>query len=45
MAKQKAEESAAVQTEEQTQEVSLLDKILTEGKLARDEFQRNSPRT
>lgn len=39
MAKQK-EEAAAVQTEEQTQEVSLLDKILTEGKMARDEFQK-----
>src|SRR6476660_1037677 len=39
MAKQKAEE-AAVQTEEQAQEGSLLDKILTEGKLARDEFQK-----
>src|SRR5260221_632561 len=40
MAKQKAEEAAAVQTEEQTQELSLLDKILTEGKMARDEFQK-----
>jgi len=39
MAKQKAEE-AAVQTEEQAQEGSLLDKILTEGRLARDEFQK-----
>ena len=38
MAKQK-EEAAAVQTE-QTQEVSLLDKILTEGKMARDDFQK-----
>jgi len=40
MAKQKAEESAAVQTEEQPQELSLLDKILTDGKMARDEFQK-----
>src|SRR5260221_11597825 len=40
MAKQKAEEAAAVQTEEQTQELSLLDKILTEGKMARDEYQK-----
>jgi len=38
MAKQK-EEAAAVQTE-QVQEVSLLDKILTEGKMARDDFQK-----
>jgi len=40
MAKQKAEKSAAVQTEEQPQELSLLDKILTDGKMARDEFQK-----
>jgi type VI secretion system protein ImpC len=40
MAKQKAEEAAAVQTEEKAQEGSLLDKILTEGKMARDEFQK-----
>jgi type VI secretion system protein ImpC len=39
MAKQK-ETEAAVQVAEETQEVSLLDKILTDGKLARDEFQR-----
>ncbi|HYJ92051.1 MAG TPA: type VI secretion system contractile sheath large subunit [Pyrinomonadaceae bacterium] len=39
MAKQK-EEAAAVQTEEQTQEVSLLDKILTDGRMANDEFQK-----
>jgi type VI secretion system protein ImpC len=39
MAKQKAEEAAAVQTE-QAQEVSLLDRILTEGKMARDDFQK-----
>src|SRR5438270_556917 len=38
MAKQK-EEAAAVQTE-QVQESSLLDKILTEGKMARDDFQK-----
>lgn len=40
MAKQKAEQGAAVQTEEQTQEVSLLDKILTDGRMAHDEFQK-----
>ena len=40
MAKQKAEESAAVQTEEQPQELSLLDKILTDGRMDRDEFQK-----
>ncbi len=39
MAKQK-ETEAAVQVAEETQEVSLLDKILTDGKLARDEFQK-----
>ncbi len=39
MAKQKGQE-AAVQTEEQTQEVSLLDKILTDGRMAHDEFQK-----
>ena len=39
MAKQQ-EQEAAVQTTEQTQEVSILDQILTEGKLARDEFQK-----
>lgn len=36
----KKEQEAAVQTAEQTQEVSLLDKILTDGKMARDEFQK-----
>src|SRR5215470_298270 len=40
MAKQKAEEAGAVQVEEQAEEGSLLDKILTEGKLGRDEFQK-----
>jgi type VI secretion system protein ImpC len=39
MAKQK-EQEAAVQTEEQTQEVSLLDKILADGRMDRDEFQK-----
>lgn len=39
MANQKQKE-AAVATEEQVQEGSLLDKILTDGKLARDEFQK-----
>ena len=34
------EQEAAVQTAEATQEVSLLDKILTEGKMGRDEFQK-----
>jgi type VI secretion system protein ImpC len=36
----KQEQEAAVQTAEATQEVSLLDKILEEGKLARDDFQK-----
>jgi type VI secretion system protein ImpC len=36
----KKEQEAAVQTVEETKEVSLLDKILTDGKLARDEFQK-----
>jgi len=40
MAKQKAEEAGAVQVEEKAEEGSLLDKILTEGKLGRDEFQK-----
>lgn len=39
MASQK-EKEAAVQTAEATEEVSLLDQILTEGKLGRDEFQK-----
>ncbi|HQU91134.1 MAG TPA: type VI secretion system contractile sheath large subunit [Pyrinomonadaceae bacterium] len=39
MAEKKAQEAAA-QTAEATEEVSLLDQILTEGKLARDEFQK-----
>ncbi len=37
MAKQKEQE---VQVEEQVQEVGLLDQILTEGRMARDEFQK-----
>ncbi len=39
MANQK-EQEAAVQTAEETQEVSLLDRILTDGKMARDDFQK-----
>ena len=39
MANQK-EQEAAVQTVEETGEVNLLDKILTEGKMGRDEFQK-----
>lgn len=39
MANQK-EQEAAVQTVEETGEVNLLDKILTEGKMARDDFQK-----
>jgi len=39
MANQK-EKEAAVQTVEETGEVNLLDKILTEGKMGRDEFQK-----
>ncbi len=39
MAKQQ-EQEAAVQTTEQTQEVSILDQILTDGKMGRDEFQK-----
>jgi type VI secretion system protein ImpC len=39
MANQK-QQDAAVQTAEETQEVSLLDQILTEGKMARDDFQK-----
>ena len=39
MANQK-EQEAAVQTAEQTEEVNLLDKILAEGKMARDDFQK-----
>jgi type VI secretion system protein ImpC len=39
MATQK-EQDGAVQTLEQTQEVSILDKILTEGRMARDDFQK-----
>lgn len=39
MANQK-QQDAAVQTAEETQEVSLLDQILTEGRMARDDFQK-----
>src|SRR5512139_3385060 len=39
MATQKSNE-AAVETVETTAEVSLLDRILTEGKMARDDFQK-----
>ncbi len=39
MANQK-QQDAGVQTAEATQEVSLLDQILTEGKMARDDFQK-----
>ncbi len=42
MAKQKEQE---VQVEEQVQEVGLLDQILTEGKMARDEFQTARAKT
>ena len=33
-------QQAEAQVQEQTQEVGLLDQILTEGKMARDDFQR-----
>jgi len=36
----KAKQQAEAQVEEQVQEVSLLDQILTEGKMARDDFQK-----
>ena len=36
----KAKQTAEAQVEEQVQEVSLLDQILTEGKMARDDYQR-----
>lgn len=36
----KAKQQAEAQVEEQVQEVSLLDQILTEGKMARDDYQR-----
>src|SRR5689334_14355831 len=36
----KAKQQAEAQTQEQVQEVSLLDQILTEGKMARDDYQR-----
>ena len=37
---EKANQQAEAQTTEQVQEVSLLDQILTEGKMARDDFQK-----
>jgi len=37
---EKANQTAEAQTTEQVQEVSLLDQILTEGKMARDDYQR-----
>ncbi len=37
---EKANQTAEAAVEEQVQEVSLLDQILTEGKMARDEFQK-----
>ena len=39
---EKAKQQEEAQVEEQVQEVSLLDKILTDGRLARDEFQKES---
>ena len=39
---EKAKQQEDAQVEEQVQEVSLLDKILTDGRLARDEFQKES---
>ena len=40
MAEKAKQEAAAVETQEAAQEVGLLDQILTEGRLARDEFQK-----
>jgi len=40
MATKKEQGAAAAETVEVQQESSLLDKILTEGKMARDDFQR-----
>ena len=37
---EKAKQEAAVETQEAAQEVGLLDQILTEGRLARDDFQK-----
>ncbi|HEY8560318.1 MAG TPA: type VI secretion system contractile sheath large subunit [Pyrinomonadaceae bacterium] len=37
---EKANQTAEAQTQEQVQEVSLLDQILTEGRMARDDYQR-----
>lgn len=39
---EKAKQQEEAQVEEQVQEVNLLDQILTEGRLARDEFQKES---
>src|SRR5215213_10754723 len=38
----KAKQTAEAQVEEQVQETSLLDQILTEGKMARDDYQREA---
>jgi type VI secretion system protein ImpC len=40
MADKAKQQAAEAQTEEQVQEVSLLDQILTEGKMARDDYQK-----
>jgi type VI secretion system protein ImpC len=40
MADKAKQQAAEAQTQEQVQEVSLLDQILTEGKMARDDYQR-----
>ncbi len=40
MAKNAEQQEAVVETQEQTQEPSLLDQILTEGRMARDDFQK-----
>ncbi len=37
---EKAKQAAEAEVQEQTQEVGLLDQILTEGKMGRDDFQR-----
>ena len=39
---EKQKQEAAAQAAEETQEVSLLDKILADGKMARDDFQRDA---
>lgn len=42
MADKAKQQSAAAETTEQVQEVSLLDQILTEGKMARDDYQKEA---